>query len=367
MYYNYYRGMWAFEMSSDVVDRMRKAVLVEDPAAATIISPHSSLLICNKNFVAEGTLFCTADSMKHVSRSFYVPYSCRDAAYIPTSLHLYGVPRGACLKIVGYPKPLEKACLDLIIEGAASLDLSFSPTAYTHVVHLLYLPNDAIFRWGVFHSSFEKSNFLTSEMISKQLKDLAAQRRFEPVSRAYFKMEEIAAKCFAAWQWTLREDGDDEVDEEVVAIDCGASPGGWTQCLLEQRVADTVLALDAGQLDERVSRLKGCVFVNRLIESSDCAKALHDYRGRVRLIVCDMNVLASEVLPLLAAHILPYRAQKAFLVLTLKFTRNPKEAKIHRIAAEAEAFLRDATGASDFRLLHLHANSRNERTLCCRL
>ena len=353
--------MWALEVSPNVVDRMRGAVLDEDPHASIVLSPHSALLLCSKNFVADSTLFCTADSLKHISRSFYVPHSCRDVAYIPFSLH-HSVPRGACLKIAAYPKELGSACFALISEGAANMELSFSPTAYTHVVHLLYLGNDAIFRWGVFDRTFETVSCLTSELISLRVKEMTARRAFEPVSRAFFKMEELVTRCFESWGWSLRES-----DEDLIAIDVGASPGGWTQCLLEHRVADIVLAVDAGLLDERVSRLEGCVFVKGLVESSECAAALQTYRGRVRLILCDINVLPAEALPLLLAHVLPYRALIAFLVLTLKFTKSPKEEKIQRVAAEARTFLQGAAGASDFRLLHLHANSRNERTICCRL
>ena len=54
-----------------------------------------------------------------------------------------------------------------------------------------------------------------------------------------------------------------------------------------------------------------------------------------------------------------------YVVLTLKLVKNAKEHYIHNASQGASKILR-AAGCWDFRVVHLGANSKNERTLVCR-
>ena len=54
-----------------------------------------------------------------------------------------------------------------------------------------------------------------------------------------------------------------------------------------------------------------------------------------------------------------------YVVLTLKLVKNAKEHYIQNAIQGASKILR-AAGCWDFRVVHLGANSKNERTLVCR-
>jgi hypothetical protein len=136
----------------------------------------------------------------------------------------------------------------------------------------------------------------------------------------------------------------------------------------------------------------------------------------INLCVCDMNCDASEASSLLAAHVLPYmcysnskaiemdskhntdsdtlkiNAQQVndmtpdnlfpnsagdsksktsvefdkFIILTLKLIKNPKEYHIVNAVNTVKSNF-SSFGCVDFKVVHLNANSKNERTLICRI
>ena len=192
----------------------------------------------------------------------------------------------------------------------------------------------------------------------------------------------------------------------------GASPGGWTQYL--STAFSHVVAIDPGELDNRISALPNVHHIKALVQSSDLGSYLAvgsyptvgtnpissltvKHRG-CSLCVCDMNMDALESAELLVSYVLPFMTPTSdgafkslnlsriprsgsiielpneklidfsgpsYIVLTLKLPKNPKEKLVAKIAQSVEEILL-RYGCYDFKLIHLHANSINERTLVCK-
>jgi len=189
----------------------------------------------------------------------------------------------------------------------------------------------------------------------------------EPVCRAYYKIQEIIEYYFSLWGWK-----DFSLIDGVV-VDIGASPGGWTQYLAS--ISKKVIAIDPGDLHPTVSRLENVCHVQALVESSEAQEAMRaaqiegvsgEHSG-VLACVCDINVEVIFTAKILAKWVLPFISTNAgipFVVMTLKMNKSPKQKHIDFARDQAVQIL--SPFCHDFKLVHLNANSSNERTLICR-
>ena len=166
------------------------------------------------------------------------------------------------------------------------------------------------------------------------------------VCRAFYKLREIASRL----QLPL---------DVPYAIDIGASPGGWTTCLV-QSGCRRVVAVDPGQLHLPPDvELSGKVEHMRMrIEE---ALPILESRGSVRLdmLVCDMNAPPADVLAI-ALQTLPLLNPGAALVLTFK---NAFARRVDWHVA-LEAALEELRGFADnVSVVHLLANTTKETTV----
>ena len=177
----------------------------------------------------------------------------------------------------------------------------------------------------------------------------------EAVSRAYYKMREVRARCACVPA---------DLATLAAAIDVGAAPGGWTACLAKAGVR-RVVAVDPGALtipdappyDSAVEHMQ-MTFEAALPQLVSAARTA-DADVRFGLYVCDMNQPPATALDFMLRS-LPLLGPRAPFVLTFK---NPfkKDAQWQQALGAALARLElVADGVSE---LHLFANTSHETTV----
>lgn len=237
-------------------------------------------------------------------------------------------------RVVAFPKQLQsKMTVLLHIHG-----LQTHPKQFTHELYVVMQPSvSPYFHFGVALAS-EKSKAL-DQLDTAETPSFAS----EAPCRAYFKMEEALRHV------TKFRPGDR-------VLDVGASPGGWTECLLNNGAH--VVAVDPGELTIDLTD-KPVVHLQMLLED---AKPHLERMGlqSFAMCVCDINVRVQHMAVLMAsiAHLL---RPEAHVVFTLKLGKRPTKQVIQQsfeaVCEALDPFFRD------FRLLWLHANTQNERTL----
>jgi hypothetical protein len=170
-----------------------------------------------------------------------------------------------------------------------------------------------------------------------------------------------------------------------------------------------VVAVDPGLLCHDVLLMPNVIHIKSTIQANEAQNELSKYarpanpisvtgedvsyhesvntRPFLRVLVCDINADAKCAAELLSASVLPHMTESCrchcsttssssslstsassceecscggILVLTLKLSKRPKEAQINRAVCAAKTAL-EALACWDFRVIHLGANSINER------
>lgn len=178
------------------------------------------------------------------------------------------------------------------------------------------------------------------------------------VSRAYFKLHQVFQDFgLAAQQLTSTRN----------AIDLGASPGGWTQVLVEHGFS--VVAVDKGLLHDDVLRLPAVTHLQCRMQQAD----LTAY-GPFSLVVCDASIIWPELKPILIEQVAPKArwSLPCSVVLTIKLPfkrtssikRQLEQLDIDNFVKElCRAMFVEKDVAHRFELVHLMANADAERTL----
>ena len=171
------------------------------------------------------------------------------------------------------------------------------------------------------------------------------------VSRAFYKLREVASRL----QLTLNVKH---------AIDIGASPGGWTTCMIESGCSK-VTAVDPGLLYLPDAVIDRCEHMRMRIE-----EAIPILQGRsgaeavaLDLLVCDMNAPPAEVLAI-ARTALPLLRVGAPLVLTFKNAFPRRGEWLSALEAGLEEL---STFAEGVQVVHLLANTSKETTVVGRV
>jgi 23S rRNA U2552 (ribose-2'-O)-methylase RlmE/FtsJ len=191
------------------------------------------------------------------------------------------------------------------------------------------------------------------------------------VCRAFYKLSELVTEdpdflaALSDEAATLRP-----AATPAIAIDIGASPGGWTD-LLSRSTHSRVIAFDPGELDAHVVSRPNVVHMRELLRRDDTAlidrlKAAMAPATHADLVVCDANIPPAD-----AAALVAYLgkcsliAPRGRLALTLKacFRVRPSKASSTREVLKQEAV--DALGAAfgDVHTRFLFANTPHELTL----
>jgi predicted rRNA methylase YqxC with S4 and FtsJ domains len=149
-------------------------------------------------------------------------------------------------------------------------------------------------------------------------------------------------------------------------LDVGAAPGGWTY-EIATRGAATVVAVDAGAMNADVLKLPNVVFLSGLAEKQ-LARIVE--LGPFDVLVCDACVIfefAETLSDVLATLVRDAVRPGGLCIVTLKLPRRSKGSdrqaqRVARIVARLASKFGDAAAAS-FQVVHLLANTENERTL----
>ena len=143
-----------------------------------------------------------------------------------------------------------------------------------------------------------------------------------------------------------------------VAIDVGASPGGWTQVLA--KTMETVVAVDPAALDADILALPNVVHIRK--QSQECTEEIMAAVGQDRtidLLVCDINKHPGQMMPILTP-LLSLLRSGGMIILTLKFRGRGKEKAGGLLVEKFSEEL--GPEYHKVKVLWLLANTENERT-----
>lgn len=332
---------------------------------------------------------------KYITRHFYTPFSCYDADWLVMRILAF-VERenlsDGVFKIVTSPKELQQELASVLSESSnLQMQLLASASTYTHLLHVVFLREESLFRWGISSQAFAKENLLTNEYLASALEisrnqsgsDELTARRSEPppVCRAYYKVKEIFEQQFPkVLGWTMPDPA------LCISCDVGAAPGGWTQILAQY--SSRVLSIDPGLLHPSVLALPNVTYIPETLQNSNIGEVLSDLaqsRLKLKVVVCDVNFEPAETARMLCEFLLPFidgladcdqcpsrsGSNSSYVILTLKLMKKPKQHHIDRVVERVLAIITDCSGPHSkcwsFHAVHLAANSKNERTLCMKL
>ena len=285
-------------------------------------------------------------------------------------------------RIVGYPKSIERTCGELLYshfsshnEANPNLIVDVHPTIFSHVLYVFFVPSvSKVVHFGIeTKDEFlqkQESTFEMNENEDIDLKDLniqhanmetvnqnrlcqqnhlnlafkifaAYREKYMPVSRAYFKMRELwfdhllinePYQSFLRSKWN---------GKGLNALDIGAAPGGWSQCLknigrLTSNTINKIVAVDPGILtlpsDDNINKVDdnkkstnnenkemNIIHVKHTIQADESNKVL-EKEGPFQIFACDMNVRPVECLDCIINHAIPFApVNKPFiLIITIK-------------------------------------------------
>ena len=153
--------------------------------------------------------------------------------------------------------------------------------------------------------------------------------------------------------------------EKGVAVDVGASPGGWTHQLAKDM--ETVIAIDPAELHESVLELENVHHVQKPSQNAagDLEKILGD--RNISLLTCDANRHPSFVAEMLAP-VVKYVKPGGLMVITLKYSfKGRKKHKSSESMEELkESFLKFGYELDHMRTVWLLSNTAYEKTVLCR-
>ena len=192
----------------------------------------------------------------------------------------------------------------------------------------------------------------------------------DDICRAYYKLSE----AFTRYQpngFTLKRTNwcdsspTKRPKRPVIAIDCGAAPGGWTKFLIEQTYVDEVYSIDPGELNQSVSSLHSVHHMKMT-----AAKAIPQLRNTlsknsISLWVSDMCIhdISKQVDTFLHAKKAQLFEPDAAFILTIKCNVGHAKECFDKIAKNEAARLAKEGDAYDIQIIHLFSNRIGERTI----
>ena len=394
---------WSIECEASQCDRLISLLKLTGHT-------HSLLTVDNGSagpsplFIYSNQSICNSlppELWNYFTRQFYVPFSAREIDWILHCISNQYDDKTDVIKLVASPRHLTDSIN--LISDHSNLNFTTNLSSATHVLHIIYSTNSCLFKWGYVTREVARENCLTvedmnahkqkqqSEIILNPEAFLVVNNTFPPVCRAFYKMKQVLGIHFATLGWNL--------PSNPLILDVGASPGGWSQfCAADPSMKNSfVISVDPGELHPLVSALVNVLHVRKTLQTSSLESILNslpampdtesDEEGKGRaldLIICDVNCPANEAGAMLRKFALPFLsgnrtaaqpsspsiATAAYVILTLKLRKGAKEKSINKSINDATQEISSSTFSPSswtFHLVHLAANSINERTLLCKL
>jgi hypothetical protein len=176
------------------------------------------------------------------------------------------------------------------------------------------------------------------------------RRENDEICRAYAKLQEAFARCVIQPPRNA---------PKIVALDCGAAPGGWSKYLLDHFSNCRVVSVDPGELDASVRDS-----VDHMKMTIQEALPLLSTNGvAINVWVSDMclHEMSSQIDCLLQANELGVLQGGAFFALTLKctvgYSKSSYDGQVERQVSRLKAKARDV------QTIHLFSNRSGERTV----
>ena len=144
-----------------------------------------------------------------------------------------------------------------------------------------------------------------------------------------------------------------------VAIDVGASPGGWTHQLAQSM--DIVIAIDPADLHPTVRTLENVHHVRK--KSQDAGPDIESLcHGKpVDIVCCDANRGPRQLMEMLAPSF-AFLKKGGLAIMTLKLQGKGLQKREEKSSSIADEIFKDS-GFGNFRHFFLLANTRNETTV----
>jgi hypothetical protein len=305
------------------------------------------------------------------------------------------------------------------------------PSRYTHLIQVIYSPYEGLFRYGICSKEKALESHLLSVALVETIGKKESALTIPPICRAYHKIQEILTHHLPLWQWHLPDYSElYSVDigsspggwtqfllsfsRKILSVD----PGKMDERLYSQlnREGDVCMRhvpylAESDQCRRELMTLCCEEVPPSYIPSLplDSSPPLSSFsRCRVvrpiTLCVCDVNFEPHLAAEMLAKSIVPFmRAGElitstcpvelfttppalstslsasprfSYLIITLKLQKNPSERIIQRSFHNVQRIISSAFQQSsvqgegygcDFKMIYLNANSKNERTVVCRI
>lgn len=272
------------------------------------------------------------------------------------------LPRGSIVRLHTFPPKLTSPILKALEEQQDEIQVA--PTGHTHVLNVVQL-----------QSTDGKQIVWMNGISERSLSWSRMQHRIGPdgtyvpieadddICRAYYKLQEAFSRYTG--ESIFKSKSASSIDG-LVALDCGASPGGWTKYLCEQGddVVKRVYSVDPGVLDATVLSLPSVQHLALKLEDAlPILLEINNNDLHIDVWVSDMclHQMGEQIGYLLTARDMGLVGPGTFFVLTLKcLVGRSKESFDGQVARECQRL--DGM-TRDLQVFHLFANRSGERTV----
>jgi len=277
---------------------------------------------------------------------------------------LNALPENITIRTHAHPQSFSRNILDYIHleEVFKKRNIISSPTSFSHLLVAVQLDNERV-GWGLYSMEQYK------ETISRPGDGDRLPNFDLNFNRAELKIAE-------AMQLLSEEENKSLFKDNLLAVDVGAAPGGWTGFLANQKNNQvSVIAVDPANLDPEVHSLSNVVHLQHKAEvvSEEGGAVLSkvgeglvgtDWKNKFRFLVCDANMDIRDTLRELVLPIAVFLAPGGVLVVTIKLGRRVGVERIARQVESAKNLLLEAGFKEQSIRVHwLFGNSKNERTI----
>uniref|UniRef100_A0A6V2D7D3 Ribosomal RNA methyltransferase FtsJ domain-containing protein n=1 Tax=Ditylum brightwellii TaxID=49249 RepID=A0A6V2D7D3_9STRA len=241
-----------------------------------------------------------------------------------------------------------------------------APTSCTHILNVVKIP-----------TTLRNSNLWCIGMNQVTTADPSQNMKTKDlICRAQSKLQE----AFARYNYAL-PDAATTSQNRLVAVDCGAAPGGWTQFLATKVQCKKIYSIDPGELDpivfnthygdERVVqhlRQKVEYAMDEILQLEVVEEGNNRKSPMVDIWVSDMCLyqMSQQVDLMLQAREVGIVGEGTFFVLTLKCTiGHSRKTFDEQVATQCDRLLSLGSGGAvrDLQTIHLFSNRGGERTI----